>query len=268
MSKLGEFELIRESLIAVVNEMRANVIHASFSSIIYEGHDFSCGVRAWEDAATYEAMKADLLGRYAQHSMADMIHGMDTYFPGEPYGPRHLFLEGRRRLITDVTRAALERHEESFRHVWDETRKLVRYLREVDAPVPEALALAGRHVMEEEARAELGRTAALGAIPSRVFELADEARAVGLPLDLEPCRPVLRAAIVGTINHVAASPTAERVAAVLALIDGARRLGVGFDRWTAQNRVFELWRQLPQARPMLATIADALGFAVPMKDAV
>ena len=44
MSKLGEFELIRESLIAVVNEMRANVIHASFSSIIYEGHDFSCGL--------------------------------------------------------------------------------------------------------------------------------------------------------------------------------------------------------------------------------
>jgi N-methylhydantoinase B len=37
-----EIEIIRESLIAVVNEMRANMIRASYSPIIYEGHDFSC----------------------------------------------------------------------------------------------------------------------------------------------------------------------------------------------------------------------------------
>ena len=44
MSEFGRLELIRESLIAVVNEMRANVIHSSYSSIIYEGHDFSCAL--------------------------------------------------------------------------------------------------------------------------------------------------------------------------------------------------------------------------------
>jgi len=238
----------------------------TYAVIHFGSHDFSCGVRAWEDAATYEAMKADLLARYARHSMADMVRGMDTYFPGEPYGLRHLFLEGRRRLIADVTRAALERHEESFRHVWDETRKLVRYLREVDAPVPEALALAGRHVLEEEARAELDRTVTLGAIPPRVFELADEARAVGLRLDLTPCRPVLRAAVTAALAQVAASPVPERVASVLALLTGARRLGVGYDRWTAQNRLFELWNARPDARPVLAPLADALGFALPVKD--
>ena len=46
MSRLGELEVVRESLVAVVNEMRANVIHASYSSIIYEGHDFSCALVA------------------------------------------------------------------------------------------------------------------------------------------------------------------------------------------------------------------------------
>ena len=44
MNELGRLELIRESLVAVVNEMRANVIRSSFSSIIYEGHDFSCAL--------------------------------------------------------------------------------------------------------------------------------------------------------------------------------------------------------------------------------
>ena len=56
--KVGYLELIRESLIAVVNEMRANLIHSSYSSIIYEGHDFSCAL-----------ITAD--GRLAAQSLAD-----------------------------------------------------------------------------------------------------------------------------------------------------------------------------------------------------
>lgn len=37
-----DVELVREALVAFVDEMRANMIYSSFSSVIYEGHDFSC----------------------------------------------------------------------------------------------------------------------------------------------------------------------------------------------------------------------------------
>jgi alpha-amylase/alpha-mannosidase (GH57 family) len=253
--------VVRIGHVRVTAEVTTETRELVYAVIHFGSHDFSCGVRAWDDAATYEAMKADLFARYAEHSMADMVRGMDTYFPGAPYGLRHLFLEGRRRVLADVTRAALERHEESFRHVWEETRKLVRYLQEVDAPVPDALAIAGRHVMQAEARAELDRTAALGAIPPRVFEIVEEATALGLTIDLRPCRPVVRAAVADALARVAESPSPERVAAVLTLVEGARRLGVGFDRWAAQNRLFELWRGMPAARPVLRPLTDALGFA-------
>lgn len=253
---------LRIGRVRVGSEVTGETRELVYAVIHFGSHDFSCGVRAWEDAAAYQTMKKDLLARYAEHRMADMVRGMDKYFPGEPYGLRHLFLEGRRRLMADVTRAALERHEEAFRHIWEETRMLVRYLREVDAPVPEALGLAGRHVMETEARAELEHTARLGAIPARVFELTEEARALGLTLDLSACRPVLRAAVAAALTAVAESPTPERVSAVIALVDGARILGVGFDRWGAQNRVFELWRAMPSARPVLRPLAEALDFAL------
>jgi hypothetical protein len=253
---------LRIGRVRVGSEVTGESRELVYAVIHFGSHDFSCGVRAWEDAAAYETMKKDLLARYADHRMADMVRGMDKYFPGEPFGLRHLFLEGRRRLIAAVTHAALERHEETFRQIWGETRMLVRYLGEVDAPVPEALALAGRHVMETEARTELEQTLSLGAIPARVFELATEARALGLALDLTASRPVLRAAVSSALTAVAESPTPDRVNAVIALVEGARVVGVGFDRWAAQNRVFELWRAMPSARRALSPLAEALDFAL------
>ena len=80
-----------------------------------------------------------------------------------------------------------------------------------------------------------------------------------------PAAPFRAAVLVG-LAQVADAPTDEHVAAVVALVHDARRLGVGFDRWAAQNRVFELWRRSPEARRAIAPLATTLGFAVPMKD--
>src|SRR5881296_4022337 len=101
----------------------------------------SSDLRAWEDQATYDAMKADLLRRYGELSVADMVRGMDEYFPGEPLTLAHLFLEERRRVLDSVIRAALDKPEETYRHIWAENRKLVHYLLQVDVPVPDALRL-------------------------------------------------------------------------------------------------------------------------------
>ena len=35
-------ELVRESLISIVQEMRINLTRTAYSSILYEGEDFSC----------------------------------------------------------------------------------------------------------------------------------------------------------------------------------------------------------------------------------
>src|SRR5262245_40141958 len=64
MNPLIRLELVRESLIAVIDEMRANVIRASYSSIIYECHDFSCALLTGD-------------GRLIAQSMADHpIHSL------------------------------------------------------------------------------------------------------------------------------------------------------------------------------------------------
>jgi hypothetical protein len=163
-------------------------------------------------------------------------------------------------VLARVIASVLDKHEETYRRIWEENHKLVRYLRQADAPIPEALAIVARHVLEQEALAELTRLGDGGALPDRAAELVREARALGLTLDLAPAKPVLQRAVLGALDGVAAEPGAERVAAVLRLVQEAGALGVDYGLWETQNRLFEIWRAQPDARPALAPLASALGF--------
>ena len=256
---------VRVGHVRVTFETTGETGEAVYAVLHFGGHDFSCGVGPYDEAG-YQRMKADLLGRYQRHGMADMVRGLDEHFPDQRFSLRDLLLEERRRVVGHAIRAVLLQHEETYHRIWEESRPLVQYLREVDAPVPEVFRLTAQHVFEERVAAELAPLVMLGVIPPRVFELVDEARALGVALDLTFARPALREAVHRALTALPADPSPERIDAALALIEGARRLGVGFGRWAAQNDFFALWRARPDARAALQPLAEALDFALPAED--
>jgi len=166
-------------------------------------------------------------------------------------------------VLDDRIRAVLDRHEETYRRIWEENRKLVHYLRQVDVPIPEPFRFVARHVLEQQAYDELEHLDALTAIPERVLEIVAEAKTLGVELDLLPARFAMHRAVRRALDAVAEAPTAERVAAAVALIQGARTLGLRYGHWATQNRFFELWGAHPEARVGLHPLAVALGFELP-----
>jgi len=207
-------------------------------------------------------MKSDLLARYARYALADIVRGLDEHFPGETFGLPHLFLDDRRRVLARVIAAVLAQHEETYRDIWEENRGLVQYLRRADAPIPDALAIIARHVLEQEVGAEVARVDSPGALPPGVGERLGEARALGLSLDLAAIRPLLEHALEQALAVVAEAPTAERVDAARRLVQDTERLELGVSLWAAQNRYFEIWRARPAARATLEPLGHALGFAL------
>ncbi len=99
MNQLGRLELIRESLVAVVGEMRANIIRASYSSIIYEGHDFSCALLTAEGRLLAQGDADNPIHIFAVpystaeilKAFGDDIHEGDIFLHNDPYtGGTHL----------------------------------------------------------------------------------------------------------------------------------------------------------------------------------
>ena len=251
---------LRIAHVRAQSQITGETWEAMYALLHFGGHDVTCALRAWEGHAAYDRTKDDLLGRFARYSLADMVRGLDEHFPGEPFALPQLFLEERRGALARVMASVLDKHEETFRTIWEEQRQLVRYLRQADAPIPEALAIVARHVLEQEALATLARVEGAGPLPERVGELIREARGLGLTLDLLPAKPTLQLAVQSALAGVAAEPVAARVAAAQRLIEDAHALSLRFGLWQAQNRFFEIWRARPEARAALAPLGAALGF--------
>jgi hypothetical protein len=252
--------------VRVTFEATGETADAAYAALHFGGHDFSCGVGPYDDVA-YQRMKSDLLRRYERHSMADVVRGLDEHFPREMFSLRHLFLEERRHVLGGVIRAVAQRHEETYRRIWAESRPLVHYLRDVEAPIPEIFRLTAQHVLEGQIAAELPFLLTSRALPPRVIEFCAEARALGLTLDLGFASPAVRQAIQEALDDLDGDASAHRVAAVLALLEGAQGVGFRFGRWDAQNAFFALWRRHPDRRSALHPIAAALGFALADKAA-
>jgi N-methylhydantoinase B len=98
-AEVGHLELIRESLVSVVNEMRANLIHSSYSSIIYEGHDFSCALIMADGRLAAQSLADHPVHIFAvPYSTAEVlkrfendIHEGDIFLHNDPYtGGTHL----------------------------------------------------------------------------------------------------------------------------------------------------------------------------------
>src|SRR5439155_1710675 len=106
---------IRIAHVRVSSEITGEARDMMYALLHFGGHDFSCGIRVWEDRAVYDAMKADLLDRFARQSVADLVRGLDEHFPGGHSSLSHLFLDERRRMLADLIRATLEKHEETYR---------------------------------------------------------------------------------------------------------------------------------------------------------
>lgn len=250
--------------VRVASEITTEAEEAAVAVLHFGGHDFHTAMRGVLDPGGFAAVREELFRRFAGHSLSEVVRALDHHFEGRAHGIRDLFLEERRRILAHVTEGVLRRFEETYRRLYVESRRLMQYLREADAPAPEAMMLAARYVLGRDLERELPGLRDGEGLPDRIAELLTEADSLGIApgLDRERAAPLLEEALRARLERLAEGIAPERVESVLALLGLAKRLGHMPGIWGAQNRLFELWRHSePGARAVLRPLTTALGFA-------
>jgi alpha-amylase/alpha-mannosidase (GH57 family) len=205
--------------------------------------DFRCGLAPYRGPAHLQEVEDALLARSHAQSLAHLLRAVDRHFPGRDYGLGDLFLDERRAVAEVLLEGTMRRYEDDYLEIFEDNRRLMEFLHDIDSPVPGALRVAADVTLT---RRLLRLTGAARAgdldVASAEIELSSTvelARRLGAHLHLVPVRrdveELVRSQLAALLAGRSPAARATELAAILAL---ARRLGLELDLWDAQNKLW------------------------------
>jgi len=229
--------------------------------------DFRCGLAPYRGEQHRAEVEEALLERPRSESLAHLLRDADRCFPGRDYGLRDLFLDERRRVAELLLQGTMRRYAERYQEIFEDNRRLMEFLHEIDSPIPEPLRVAAdvtltRRLLEATRAAREGARE-MAAAEAELEELAEVAERLGAHLHGRAILRELGGMIDATMAElVGGRPPAQPAVVLTRLVALARRLGLELDLWAAQNRLWS-WAGAARVtidRALAAELAGAFWF--------
>ncbi len=253
--------LVLESLLT------GEALDALFCVIHFGASDFRCGVVPYPGPERHAALEQALFSQPDRLSLARLLREVDRSFPGRDYTLRDLFLDERRRVAEALLADTMGRYEADYLEIFEDNRRLMEFLSEIDSPIPGPLRVAAdvsltRRLLSVTAKAIRGEVD-VEAAESDLTATVELARRLGAHLHLEPVRldvaGLVRARMSALVTGRGAATRAGELSGILGL---AQRLGLALDLWEPQNRLWEWAATSPATldRDTLSRLARHLWF--------
>jgi len=204
--------------------------------------NLTAGVREHGGEPRYRDMAAAVGEAFGMSDMAAVVRLIDRHFAPHIYTLGHLFTEEKRKVLFQVLEGNLRGLESGFRQIFETNYAVMRAMREMQIPLPEALSTPAAFVLNADLRRLLE---AAGLDVEALRKLAAEYAAWPFKPDGEALGYLVARKVGALTAAWAARPEdaagLEKIEAVLTIME---RLGVGFDLWQSQNIFFSTSKAL------------------------
>jgi len=225
--------LVRDEITEESKELSFAVLHLG-------DHNLLCGVKGEE----IPAIGQGLLGAFDRGDLTEAMGLLQRGFP-ELYPLRALFKDQQRRILALIQAPALERAEALCRELYEENAPMIRFLKELAAPLPKVfrvsaeIAINGR-IMEVLAEGKPSLEELKG--------LLQEVEATGVSLEVELIQHGLRSRLQGAAKRLLQDPLDPEAMELLeAGLEAARVLPLEVDLLRVQGT---FWKVLEMIRLM------------------
>jgi alpha-amylase/alpha-mannosidase (GH57 family) len=210
----------------------------SFCTLYFGGHALNCGVRSFLGEDAYRIMKQEVFSAFAEVDFAAIIRLMDKHFGMHNYSLKNLFRDEQRAVLHHIIAGTLQEFEDKFTSLYENSRSLMRFLKETGMPVPH------RFMTTAET--------ALNLRLQKIFTMdtveRDELRAVvseitlwNVAVDHVALEFIIRRRLEGAMAALRAGPEDDRrLGEVLHLVESIAALPVGVNLWQAQNIYWDM----------------------------
>ena len=121
--------------------------------VIHCGNEvLHAGVRDFDDQEDYSQVMEKIGAAFTGGNFADTLLLLDEYFRGLQYSLKSLFRDEQKRIIDVIVAQTLQDAEASHRDVYQRHGPLLRFLKEMNQPLPEVLRITAEFVLNSDLR--------------------------------------------------------------------------------------------------------------------
>ena len=201
-------------------------------------HNINCGVRTFVGREAYEQVGVALTRAFERADFGEVIRQLDRAFGHSTYSLKSLFRDEQRRATNLVLRLALQHAEGVYRHLYEDYLPLMRFVKDIDVPLPQPFRTAIEFVLSTDLRDAFSQDQ-----PDldQIRSLLEQAEFWHVDLD----SPALAYQLKKTIARIAEqfrdnADDLHLLQALTALVQLAVSLPFEVDLWQTQNVYFRL----------------------------
>jgi alpha-amylase/alpha-mannosidase (GH57 family) len=138
--------------VRITSELTEESGEFSFGVIHFGDHNLSAGVRPYRGPEEYRAFVEEVGEAFSRADLPQVIHQVDEHFGGVTYSFRSLFRTEQRAILGRLIEEAMGDTEESFRGVYRKYTPFMRYLQDLNMPLPRAFLSAAEYTLNSDLR--------------------------------------------------------------------------------------------------------------------
>ncbi len=225
--------------IKVTSKITLDAATFAFTAIHLGGHVFNAGVRQFQGAEAYEAMKREFLEIFERGDIAELVRHMDKEFGLGSYTLLNLFRDEQRKVLNIAFSRKAEEFEDAYRHLYEDNKTLMSFMRDAGMPVPKGFMAAVEFNLVAQIKKEFVKREMSG---DRIREIVKEAAEWNVHLD-SGLEFLIRRKGERLIGKLKKTPyDNELLTEFLAYMEILRSMPVEVNLWIMQNTYDEIAR--------------------------
>ncbi len=228
----------------------------SYAALHLGDHNVNGGVRYFRGEEAFQELVSELSDAFSRADFPQIIRLMDRHFGESNYTLKYLFRDDQRRILKQILASTREDLESRYRQITDQYTPLMRYLKDIGAPLPVALKTAADFILNADLRQQFEAEEVDG---NRLRTLVQEAAENNVELNRGVLAYAIKAHLDGQLERLSAAPHDVALLARAAEVAGiVRSLDVDVNLWKTQNLYFKMLHGVaPQYRARAAQSDEA-----------
>ncbi len=219
--------------------------------------DFHCAVKEFEDGHQMDRFEKELLGDLHSIQIVELIRRIDALFGSRFYALKDLIIEERLKMITLLTRGALQKIGQTYEHIFEESRRINEVYRTIHLPIPEDIRYAMTHTLSKRlhnavmklSKHQFNMKKAIAI--TRIMEMANSFQA---NMDKTEISVYLTKRLDAQTQKILLNPKEDTVSECINILKLAKKIETAIDLRHAQKNLFQVLRAWREDQAILRSV--------------